>query len=61
MPPNSAKANRSVLPIFRKLAISLPANLFVSWYVLRDNALEVAVFGAVGGLAGALLLTALER
>jgi hypothetical protein len=43
-----------------KLGIALPANLVLFWLVLGNLTVEVALFGLLGGLAGALLLTRLE-
>jgi len=44
-----------------KPGIGIPANLVLFWLVLGGFTFEVALSGIVGGLAGALLLTGLER
>jgi hypothetical protein len=43
-----------------KLGIAIPANLVLFWLVLGDLTFEVVLFGLLGGVAGALLLTRLE-
>jgi hypothetical protein len=60
MQGTSARAARGGRSFAGKLGIAIPANLVLFWLVLGNLTFEVALFGVLGGLAGALLLTRLE-
>jgi hypothetical protein len=60
MQGTSARESRGGRSFVGKLGIAIPANLVLFWLVLGDLSFEVAFFGVLGGLAGALLLTRLE-
>jgi hypothetical protein len=60
MQGTSARAARGGRSFAGKLGIAIPANLVLFWLVLGDLTFEVALFGLLGGLAGAFLLTRLE-
>ena len=56
----AARGGRAQRSFAGKLGIAIPANLILFWLVLGNLTFEVALFGLLGGLAGALLLTRLE-
>jgi len=61
MQGTSARTVRGGRSFAVKPGIGIPANLVLFWLVLDGFTFEVALSGIVGGLAGALLLTGLER